>query len=140
MFVAIIQLSRGGFWTVDIPLAITDFKKIVEYAKYWMGENNPEEELQECYVVQILHELSQEGMEEVVFSKFKKGENHGTHIDIGFVNFNHMGFNSKLHVFICHKCNRALTSGSHNIPSCWCISGWIRPYQTYRPIEESEKV
>lgn len=140
MLLAIVQLSCGGFWTVDIPSAITEFKKIVEYVKNWMGENSPESELQECYVVQVLHELSQEGLENVVYAKFNKGEDHGTHVDINFVNFNHMGFNPKLHVFVCHKCCKALTSGSHNIPSCSCISGWIRPYQKYRPIEDSEKV
>ena len=135
MFLAIIQLSNGGFWTVEIPMAITNFQQMVDCAKKWMDDNNPDDELQELYIVQILHELSEDGLSEVVFSQFKKGTNHGTHIDIGFVNFNHLGFNPDLHVFICHKCGKALTEGKHEIPFCSCISGWVRPYQKYCEIK-----
>lgn len=137
MFLAIIETSSGCGW-VKIPLTITHFQRMVEYAKQWMNDSYPSLKGEQCYIVKILHELSDDGISQVVSSQFNKGTDHGTHVDVVSVNFNHMGFDPDLHVFICHKCRKALSCGNHKIPFCSCISGWIRPYQSFCQIKDIE--
>lgn len=88
------------------------------------------------YLVFLEYTVSDEQIDMIVSSQFKEGTNHeNLWYDIDYVNTNLIGFDPDQHVFICHKCNGKLV-GNHDMKSCGCISGWVRPFYRYIAVSD----
>jgi hypothetical protein len=132
MWVLIFETDRGLYWE-KTPVSSNSALAVMVNA---FESHEHKNAITAVYLIFLEYDVSDEKMASIVSSTFSEGMCHeNLWHDIDYVNTNLIGFNPDQHVFICHKCSGKLV-GNHNMKSCTCISGWVRPYYRYIAISE----